>query len=436
MGRPRLHPQARIFSTQLATRILVATGVASAALPSACGGGTATVTTTGSSTSARGSGGAATTGGTGGAPVGSTSDTTTGGLFSDASFPDDALGPPPMGTDCFDWAADAGDCPTDPNAVVFELDKAGCADAGDGLSIEPNQINSGPTPTGAQCCYAVQYQYCITGGRPYLVAERGRVAPVRRRDVDADGWSSPGCAGDGLDALTAGERSDLAAAWTADALLEHASVASFARFSLALLAAGAPAELVTLAHRAALDEVRHAQLCFALASAYAGESVGPGPFPVGERVEVGGGLAALAASTVREGCVGETVAAVVAAEQLARATDPAVRAALTRIADDEARHAELAWRTVAWALEIGGDDVREAVALAFRAAMTAAQEPAGAEAPPAPSALEKHGRLDAATLANAIAAAMSGVVAPSARALLQGRGTGRVQAQPAHAERS
>jgi hypothetical protein len=37
------------------------------------------------------------------------------------------------------------------------------------------------------------------------------------------------------------------------ALFQHASVASFARFSLELLALGAPPDLVAAAHAAALD---------------------------------------------------------------------------------------------------------------------------------------------------------------------------------------
>src|SRR6185437_5274489 len=128
----------------------------------------------------------------------------------------------------------------------------------------------------------------------------------------------------------------LAEAWTADALLEHASVASFARASLSLLAAGAPADLLTRTHEAALDEIRHAELCFALARAYAGHDVAPGPFPLGGNVRVAATLAEIATSAAREGCIGETIAAAVAAEQLARATDPAVREALSQIAADEA----------------------------------------------------------------------------------------------------
>ena len=174
---------------------------------------------------------------------------------------------------------------------------------------------------------------------------------------------------------------------------------------------------MALAHRAALDEIEHARLSFALASGYAGEAVAPGPFPLGGEIHVGPRLADLAASTVREGCVGETLAAVVAAEQLARATDPAVRAALARIAEDEARHAELAWKTVAWAVREGGGEVRAAVEQAFRAALGGGVAPAVVGAASSAS-LEAHGRLDAATLARMAAVAKAEIVAPSAAALL------------------
>jgi hypothetical protein len=65
-------------------------------------------------------------------------------------------------------------------------------------------------------------------------------------------------------------RVELARAWLADASLEHASIASFARFTLLALSFGAPADLLAEAQHAALDEVAHAQLCFGLASRYAG----------------------------------------------------------------------------------------------------------------------------------------------------------------------
>ena len=58
--------------------------------------------------------------------------------------------------------------------------------------------------------------------------------------------------------------------------MEHASIAAFARFSLELLAFGAPPDLVEQAQAAMADETRHAKLCFALAGAYAERPIGPG----------------------------------------------------------------------------------------------------------------------------------------------------------------
>lgn len=157
------------------------------------------------------------------------------------------------------------------------------------------------------------------------------------------------------------ERASLAEAWASEGLRKHAKVASFGRFALELLATGAPASLVADAHRAALDEVRHARTCFALASSYAGEALVPAPFDFGRGAPVQVDVVALAERTFAEGCVGGTLAAVRAEEQLGAATDPAVREALRAIADDEARHAELAWRTLGWCLESGGERVGAAI---------------------------------------------------------------------------
>ncbi len=209
------------------------------------------------------------------------------------------------------------------------------------------------------------------------------------------------------------------------ALLEHASVASFSRFSLALLSVGAPADLLEAAHRASIDEVRHAELCFALASAYAGEEVQPGAFPLGSHLDVDTSLMEIAVSTVREGCIGETIAAMRAAEQCARTTDPAVKAALSRIADDEASHAELAWKTVRWAVEKGGSEVREAVRAAF-AQMAAivdreASSPAiGSATVDTTATLERHGVLSARESHAVSTRAMAELVLPAARLLLRG----------------
>jgi hypothetical protein len=337
----------------------------------------------------------------------------------------DGLPASPPVQECFDWASDAGKCPTNEIDVIVQFIQGGCP-----TGWMPYRVDSPPTAENSECCYMVELILCPGGGRPFLVKGRPRVAPPMGGpesppkppgDVDggvdhdggAHGWSERALPD--LASLTPAERASLAAAWTADALLEHASVASFSRVSLALLAVGAPADLIELTHQAALDEIRHARLCFALATAYAGEDVAPGAFPLGGSVPVATSLLELAVSTTREGCIGETVAAVLAAEQLARATDPAVRAALAQIADDEARHTQLAWRTVAWAIYSGGSEVRDAVEQALIEGISAM-----ASAPPATDAvaLEAHGRLDAATTAAVTRGALADVVGPCARALL------------------
>jgi hypothetical protein len=54
-------------------------------------------------------------------------------------------------------------------------------------------------------------------------------------------------------------------------------------------------------------------------------------------------------NTIREGCVGETVAAIEAREAAKHVADPALRTLLLVISQDETRHAELAFRFVKWA---------------------------------------------------------------------------------------
>lgn len=181
--------------------------------------------------------------------------------------------------------------------------------------------------------------------------------------ADRGDWSMemPGC---GLaDARTA---EFLAAAWLTDALEEHASIAAFARFTMLLLSVGAPPELVVASQRASVDEVAHARACFALARRYGARKVGPAELTVADSL---GALSLedIVALTVAEGCVGETLGAVVANEQLRGASDPEVRRILRRIARDEARHAELAWRFLAWALRAGGEPVATAANEAFHA---------------------------------------------------------------------
>lgn len=165
--------------------------------------------------------------------------------------------------------------------------------------------------------------------------------------------------------LPDGARRSIAEHWTHAAQMEHASIAAFSRFSLQLLAVGAPPSLLEDAHRAALDEIKHAELCFSLATLYAGRGVGPAPLPVDERALSSWDLLSVAVATVEEGCVGETIAALEAQTAAELAQSEAVRAVQLRIHEDESRHAELAWRFVRWAVQVGGAPLRAAVREAF-----------------------------------------------------------------------
>jgi hypothetical protein len=267
-------------------------------------------------------------------------------------------------------------------------------------------------------------------GRAFLVDEGLVKAGLRA----GDGWrSGEAPSADGLSAAT---RRALADGWLLDGLFEHASVASFARFSMQLLAVGAPASLVRQAHAAALDEIRHAELCFTLASAYAGEPLEPEPFPLSPALAVDTDLVPVAVESVIEGCIGETLAAAQAAEALARATDPAVVAALTSTLADEIRHAELAWRFVAWAVDAGGERVRAAVAHAF-ANFRPPDPPAENLDGVCRASFAAHGRLTAGEARATALAAIREIVQPCACALLSRAAAGpRLTAESAIARRA
>jgi len=147
--------------------------------------------------------------------------------------------------------------------------------------------------------------------------------------------------------------------------MEHASIAAFARFSLQLLSLGAPPELVEACTQALADETAHTKLCFGIASAYAGRAIGPGPLDVSKSLNVTS-LGDIVDLVIAEGCFGETAAALEALDAASTASDPVIIAAYTRIAADELRHAELAFRFVRWALASGGCVMQERVEAALR----------------------------------------------------------------------
>lgn len=312
-------------------------------------------------------------------------------------------------------ATSADDCPaTDDWHAVESLLRDqlyGC-----GFEIEgPPEFHA---ETGT-CCYPI-YEYGCGAGRPYR--EGGE---VRHANAEAGAsWMAEQGALPRVHELSLEQRETLRDAWLQDALLEHASIASFGRFALELMAHGAPAELLASAHAAAMDEVHHAADCFRLASAYAGRALGPGDFNFAGPIPIEMDLAAVARATFEEGCVNETWASIAASEQFEEAQDPAVKAVLAKIRDDEARHAELAWRSLRWMLQVGGAPVRRALDASVKALEQRLNESPNAdhqERTTFSKALLAHGRISKKAQHDCFRQAMREAVLPCAKAMLNSK---------------
>ena len=192
-----------------------------------------------------------------------------------------------------------------------------------------------------------------TAGRPFVVEGQARIASVSA----TGGWSDAIVIADLT--LSPAERGEVAEHYLGMALAEHASIASFARFALQLLSVGAPSDLVEGCARAMSDETRHARFAFAVVEQLVGSPVAPGELNTTDAASHGdSGLRSSSPSlreivrlAIREGAIGETLASVELALSAELASPPWLSKALRGLADDEARHAELAFRFVAWALQ-------------------------------------------------------------------------------------
>ncbi len=211
-------------------------------------------------------------------------------------------------------------------------------------------------------------------------------------------------------------RRRLSELWLRRAQNEHASVASFDRFCLGLLAVGAPPDLLERAHHAALDELLHTRLCFAVASQYAGKPLGPGPLSLHGALGGDFSLAGLALSTALEGCLGETLSAIEAERCAELAKLPALKTALEIIAKDEAEHAELAWAFLRFACEIGGETLTSQVRRRMAPALHTSAE-SGVKYACADLAVSGFGFLDPEEAIAVRREALAKVLIPAAKAL-------------------
>lgn len=189
-------------------------------------------------------------------------------------------------------------------------------------------------------------------GRPFTTTDHeSLVAPAHRSQEVPVGvsWVSATLGAATENAAAPGDWTDDVAVMAADEWVqhgqdEHASIASFSRFSLDLLRFAAPPGLIAAAHRAAADEVRHAVLAFGLAGGPARSTVEVEAFPVAT-VELSPSIRVLASRVFEEGCVGESVAVAGLAYAL-KAVHPGSPAfgTIAQLLEDEAQHA-VQWAT-------------------------------------------------------------------------------------------
>lgn len=191
-------------------------------------------------------------------------------------------------------------------------------------------------PTYGACSCKAAADSCLDGGP----APRGLVVEC---DLDCIGNLGRRPAGF-VPAESAAKQSTLGAFFSRAAELEAASVHAFVELGKSLRAFGAPRELVASARRAARDEVRHARIMRRLAQQFGSHCAALHIARNSRQLS----FEEFALDNAVEGCVRETYAALVASWQARRAQNPAFARVLAVIAEDETRHAALAWAIARW----------------------------------------------------------------------------------------
>ena len=245
-----------------------------------------------------------------------------------------------------------------------------------------------------------------------LEAEHKRLMKGRHKPIP---WAQSTAAS--LDAET---RALLADTWRRRARAEYLAISTFSVLSMDLCAAGAPADVLSLVHRSAIDEVRHAELCVRLCAIYSGrEELPPGGMsdlpddPTRPKREQA------VANALLVSCVAETVATVVLATLRQDVTDPVVKAVLSVIYADEVTHARLGWSYLAYNLRTGGDRFKDVAAQMIPIAVRGAANVVDAPKPEDPTSplLRSHGFVTPSEEREVFARTVREVLAPGFEAL-------------------
>jgi hypothetical protein len=238
----------------------------------------------------------------------------------------------------------------------FELEDDGTVTLWSGESVDPE------TDQGCEAlCEEIHYSDLNEIHSCTAVMPEDDTLVDESSDTADTGLSGPlvdiTCVASGEDVCTGGRHSDTlagraqgqgrdaTAAWLArEACGEAGSVHAFRQLARELVAHGAPESLVTEAVAAMEDEVRHARVVRNLAKARGGRPDIVRALPQPPR-----DLFTVALENAVEGCVHETFAAARAGHQAMHAEDTEVRTVSAMLAEDEARHADLAAAVHDWA---------------------------------------------------------------------------------------
>lgn len=245
-----------------------------------------------------------------------------------------------------------------------------------------------------------------------LEAEHQRL--MRRRQIEIP-WAQSGAA-----ALAPEERQRLGETWTRRAAAEYLAVSTFSVLAIDLVAAAAPADVLSLCLRAGIDEVRHAELCLRMVEIYAGKRILPPPGMSSlpddpKRPKLHQALT----NTMLVSCVSETYATTVLSATRDLTTDVCAQEVLTSIYSDEVMHARLGWSYLRYALDRGGDGARAAAAamvpIALRGVATVVERerPVGAVT----DAVRGHGLMTPAEERQVFSACVREVLVPGFEAL-------------------
>ncbi len=140
------------------------------------------------------------------------------------------------------------------------------------------------------------------------------------------------------------------ALWTRTAFSEYASAAAFAEISSAMLAAGAPIDLIAAAGDFIVDEIVHAEAAARVATWLGGAlALEVDLERLVRPATADDPLVRAATLVVRTSCVGEAMTVPILKLARRDAGSPIVAEVLRRIVADESGHAQLGWWFLDWA---------------------------------------------------------------------------------------